>query len=135
MRLVPKQNPDEITELLETHLRALCPATVNLDVRVIGKATPVKINYRSPAVQAAAIAYERGFGAPPVYLRGGGSLPIVHTMIEELSQPGKGEIPVVMIGFGLPDDRTHAPNEKIHLPNFYNGIETVIHYLDLFAGL
>jgi len=135
MRLVPNQNPDEITELLETHLRALCPATVNLDVRVIGKATPVKINYKSPAVQAAAIAYERGFGAPPVYLRGGGSLPIVHTMIEELSQPGKGEIPVVMIGFGLPDDRTHAPNEKFHLPNFYNGIETVIHYLDLFASL
>jgi acetylornithine deacetylase/succinyl-diaminopimelate desuccinylase-like protein len=52
-----------------------------------------------------------------------------------LSQPGKGDIPVVMIGFGLPDDRTHAPNEKFHLPNFYNGIDTVIHYLELFTGV
>ena len=135
MRLVPDQNPDEIAELLETHLRKFCPATVKLDMRVIGKATPVKIDHKSPAVQAAAIAYERGFGASPVYLRGGGSLPIVYTMIEQLSQPSKGKIPVVMIGFGLPDDRTHAPNEKFHLPNFYNGIETVIHYLDLFASL
>ncbi len=135
MRLVPDQTPDEIRELLETHLRKLCPPSVKLDLRVIGKAMPVKIDYKSPAVQAAATAYKRGFGAPPVFLRGGGSLPIVHAMIEELSQPGKDDIPVVMIGFGLPDDRTHAPNEKFHLPNFYNGIDTVIHYLDLFKSI
>jgi acetylornithine deacetylase/succinyl-diaminopimelate desuccinylase-like protein len=54
-------------------------------------------------------------------------------MIETLSPPDGEPIPVVMIGFGLPDDRTHAPNEKFHLPNFYRGIETVIHYLDLFS--
>jgi acetylornithine deacetylase/succinyl-diaminopimelate desuccinylase-like protein len=68
-------------------------------------------------------------------LRGGGSLPIVRTMVEELSRPGTGAIPVVMIGFGLPDDRMHAPNEKFHLPNFYHGIETVFHYLDLFSQI
>jgi len=135
MRLVPDQAPDEIAESLETHLRKLCPPTVNMELRIIGKAEPVKIDYKSPAVRAVATAYERGFGAPPVYLRGGGSLPIVRAMIDELSQPGKGDIPVVMIGFGLPDDCTHAPNEKFHLPNFYNGIETVIHYLDLFKGI
>jgi acetylornithine deacetylase/succinyl-diaminopimelate desuccinylase-like protein len=135
MRLVPNQTPEEIANLFEAHLRKFCPPTAHLDLRIIGKAMPVKIDYKSPAVQAAAIAYKRGFGAPPVFLRGGGSLPIVHAMIDELSQPDKGDIPVVMIGFGLPDDRTHAPNEKIHLPNFYNGIETVIHYLDLFAGV
>jgi acetylornithine deacetylase/succinyl-diaminopimelate desuccinylase-like protein len=135
MRLVPDQNPDEIAELLETHLQKRCPPTVNLELRILGKAEPVKIDYNSPAVQAAATAYQRGFGAPPVFLRGGGSLPIVRAMIDELSQPGKGDIPVVMIGFGLPDDRTHAPNEKFHLPNFYNGIETVIHYLDLFSTI
>jgi acetylornithine deacetylase/succinyl-diaminopimelate desuccinylase-like protein len=135
MRLVPDQTPDEIAELLESHLRKLCPPTVQMIVRVIGKAEPVKIDYKSPAVQAATKAYERGFGASPVFLRGGGSLPIVRAMIDELSQPGRGDIPVVMIGFGLPDDRTHAPNEKFHLPNFYNGIETVIHYLDLFKDI
>lgn len=135
MRLVPDQAPDEIAELLETHLRKFCPPTAKLNLRIIGKAEPVKIDYKSPAIQAAASAYERGFGAPPVFLRGGGSLPIVRAMIDELSQPGKGDIPVVMIGFGLPDDRTHAPNEKFHLPNFYNGVETVIHYLDLFRDI
>ncbi|MFZ5819867.1 MAG: dipeptidase [Chloroflexota bacterium] len=135
MRLVPDQTPDEIAALLEAHLRETCPPTVRLDVRVLGRALPVKIDYQSPAVQAAATAYKRGFGAPPVYLRGGGSLPIVRAMIDALSQSGKGDIPVVMIGFGLPDDRTHAPNEKFHLPNFYYGIETVIHYLELFKSI
>jgi acetylornithine deacetylase/succinyl-diaminopimelate desuccinylase-like protein len=135
MRLVPDQVPDDIAKLLETHLRAACPPTVALEIRVIGRAVPVKINYKSPAVQAASSAYERGFGYPPVFLRGGGSLPIVDTMVEVLSPLGSGDIPVVMIGFGLPDDRTHAPNEKFHLPNFFHGIETVIHYLDLFSQI
>jgi acetylornithine deacetylase/succinyl-diaminopimelate desuccinylase-like protein len=135
MRLVPDQTPDEIAGLLEDHLRKVCPPTVQLELRVIGRAMPVKIDYNSPAVQAAASAYERGFGYKPVFLRGGGSLPIVHAMVESLSRPGQGEIPVVLIGFGLPDDRTHAPNEKFHLPNFYHGIETVIHYLDLFSKI
>lgn len=134
MRLVPDQNPDEIAKLLEQHLRSLCPATVRLEFRVLGKAQPVKIDYTAPAVRAAAEAYERGFGHKPVYLRGGGSLPIVHQMIETLSKPGR-KIPVVMIGFGLPDDGTHAPNEKFYIPNFYRGIETVIHYLDLFKNI
>jgi acetylornithine deacetylase/succinyl-diaminopimelate desuccinylase-like protein len=134
MRLVPNQNPDEILESLEKYLQSLCPPTVKLTVRVIGKAEPVKIDYKSPAVQAAAIAYENGFGHKPVFLRGGGSLPIVHEMMDTLSKQN-AEIPVVMIGFGLPDDRTHSPNEKFHLPNFYHGIETVIQYLDLFSKI
>lgn len=134
MRLVPNQNPDEIFESLKVYLQSLCPLTVRLDVRSIGKAHPVKIDYNAPAVQAAAVAYEKGFGHKPVYLRGGGSLPIVHEMIEVLSKQGS-TIPVVMIGFGLPDDRTHAPNEKFYLPNFFRGIETVIHYLDLFSKI
>lgn len=131
-RLVPDQDPAEIAVLLENHLRSLAPPTVSLALSVIGAAQPVKIDYRSPAVQAAALAYERGFGAQAVYFRGGGSLPIVRAMIDTLSQPGRGDIPIVMIGFGLPDDQTHAPNEKLYLPNFYQGVETVIHYLDLF---
>lgn len=134
LRLVPKQEPEEIAALFEDCLRSLCPPTVTLDVRVLGKAHPVKIDYTSPAVRAAADAYKRGFGVSPVYLRGGGSLPIVHDMIETLSKPER-KIPVVMIGFGLPDDRTHGPNEKFFIPNFYHGIETVIHYFDLFASL
>jgi acetylornithine deacetylase/succinyl-diaminopimelate desuccinylase-like protein len=129
MRLVPHQQPGPVFEALTSYLRSLCPPTVKLDVRSIGQAMPVKVDYKHPSIQAAAVAYEKGFGHKPVYLRGGGSLPIVHDMIETLNAP------VVMIGFGLPDDRTHSPNEKIHLPNFYHGIETVIHYLDLFSQI
>ncbi|MBE0669984.1 MAG: dipeptidase [Anaerolineales bacterium] len=132
LRLVPHQDPDEVFEALTSHLKSICPPTVTLNVRAIGKAVPVKVDYKHPAVQAAAKAYELGFGYKPIYLRGGGSLPIVHDMIDVLSKPNE-EIPVVMIGFGLPDDGTHSPNEKFHLPNFYHGIETVIHYLDLFS--
>lgn len=135
MRLVPNQKPEQIAERLEAYLHHLCPPTVNLKVSVLGQAEPVCIDYKAPAVQAAATAYRRGFGHEPVFLRGGGSLPIVRAMIDELSRPGRGDIPVVMIGFGLPDDRTHAPDEKFHLPNFYHGIETVIHYLELFSAI
>jgi acetylornithine deacetylase/succinyl-diaminopimelate desuccinylase-like protein len=134
MRLVPAQNPEIILARLKEHLFTHCPPTVRLELRVLGKAVPVKIDYRAPAVQAAAAAYQRGFDNPPVFLRGGGSLPIVDEMMRVLS-PAGNEIPVVMIGFGLPDDRTHAPNEKMYLPNFYRGIETVIHYLDLFSHI
>jgi len=134
MRLVPEQDPDEIAGLLETHLRSIVPPTVKMDVRVIGRAKPLKIDYRAAAIRAAAQAYEKGFGYKPLYLRGGGSLPIVSEMIDSLSRPNQ-KIPVVMIGFGLPDDRTHSPNEKFYIPNFYHGIETVIHYLSLFGAM
>jgi len=129
LRLVPHQHPGPVFEALTSYLKSLCPPTVKLDVRNIGQAVPVKVDYKHPAIQAAAIAYEKGFGHKPVYLRGGGSLPIVHDMIRILNAP------VVMIGFGLPDDRTHSPNEKFHLPNFYYGIETVIHFFDLFSKI
>jgi acetylornithine deacetylase/succinyl-diaminopimelate desuccinylase-like protein len=115
-------------------LRNIAPPTVTLEVRTLGVARPAVIDYSAAAVRAAALAYERGIGASAIYFRGGGSLPIIKDMIDLLSQPDRGEIPIVMIGFGLPDDNTHAPNEKLYLPNFYRGIETVIHYLDIYAS-
>lgn len=133
-RLVPDQEPREVAGALEDYVKELAPPTVHVDVRILGEARPVKVDHTSRPVQLAAHAYEQGFGYKPVFLRGGGSLPIVREMIDALSTPGKGNIPVVMIGFGLPDDRTHAPNEKFHLPNFYKGIETIIHYLDSFGS-
>ena len=78
-----------------------------------------------PAIEAAAVAYKQGFGRRPVFLREGGTLPIVALLNKVL------RIPVVMMGFGLPDDGLHAPNEKFHLPNFYRGIETAIHFYDI----
>jgi acetylornithine deacetylase/succinyl-diaminopimelate desuccinylase-like protein len=122
MRLVPDQDPDEIAGLFRNYLEALAPPTVDLEVNTLGTARPAFIDYDDPALRAAARAYELGFGAGPVYMRGGGTLPIVPDFQDML------DAPVVMMGLGLPDDNPHAPNEKFHLPTFYRGIETLIHY-------
>lgn len=127
MRLVPDQEPEEIAGRFEAYLRSLAPPTVELEVRRLGVARPAVVDYRAPAVQAMAQALAKGFGTLPLYIRGGGSLPIVRSFQEVLGAP------VILIGFGLPDDNTHAPNEKYHLPNFYRGIETLIHYFSFLA--
>lgn len=129
MRLVPDQDPAEIAELFAAHVRSLAPDTVTVAVRTLGLARPSVVDLRTPAIQAAAQALQAVFGAAPVYMRAGGTLPIVADFQDTLSAP------VVMMGFGLPDDNVHAPNEHLHLPNFYAGIETVIHYLNLLRSL
>jgi acetylornithine deacetylase/succinyl-diaminopimelate desuccinylase-like protein len=125
MRLVPDQDPDEIANLFATYLRSLAPSTVEIEIRVLGTARPALVDYGAPAIQAADQAYALAFGVKPVYMRGGGTLPIVSEFQDVLG------VPVVMMGFGLPDDNAHAPNEKLHLPTFYRGIETLIHYFAL----
>ena len=128
MRLVPDQDPDEIARLFETYLRAIAPRTVELEVRRLGAARPVIVDLHGPAIQAAAAAYRDGFGASPAFQRGGGTVPIVRDFQDLLG------VPIVMMGFGLPDDNNHAPNEKINLTCLYKGIETLTHYYTLFAG-
>ncbi|MGC8839254.1 MAG: dipeptidase [Anaerolineae bacterium] len=127
MRLVPDQEPDEIAEQVIAYLRAVAPPTVALTVRILGKARPVLTDYRTPAVQAMAEAFQQGFGAPPIYMRAGGSIPIARDLQEIL------DAPLVLVGFGLPDDNTHAPNEKLYLPNLWRGVETLVHYYQQFA--
>jgi acetylornithine deacetylase/succinyl-diaminopimelate desuccinylase-like protein len=85
------------------------------------------VDRKHPAIRAAALALKKGFGSSPVFLRSGGSIPVVNSFREELG------IPTALMGFGLPDDRIHAPNEKFHLPNFYRGIETSIWYMTILA--
>jgi acetylornithine deacetylase/succinyl-diaminopimelate desuccinylase-like protein len=128
MRLVPDQDPEEIARLFIQYLESLVPPTVELTVRTLGTARPAYVDYKAPAIRAAHRAYELGFGRSPVYMRGGGSLPIVSDLQDVLG------VPVVMMGFGLPDDNAHAPNEWFHLPTFYRGIGSLIHYYDLLAG-
>jgi acetylornithine deacetylase/succinyl-diaminopimelate desuccinylase-like protein len=129
MRLVPDQDPQEITHLLEKYLRTMLPSTVDLTVRTLGASRPAVFDPQVFAIQAVAQALENGFGAPPVYIRGGGSLPIVADLQERF------DVPIVLIGFGMPDDNIHAPNEKYHLPNFYRGIETLIHYISILSTM
>jgi acetylornithine deacetylase/succinyl-diaminopimelate desuccinylase-like protein len=86
-------------------------------------ARPALVDRRHPAIDAAARAYNEAFGAPTIFLRNGGTIPVVNLIHERL------EVPVVLMGFGLPDDRIHGANEKYHLPNFHRGIETSIRFL------
>lgn len=129
MRLVPDQDPAEIAGLVENYLRSLTPPTVTLAVKRLGLVQPAVIDYSAPAIRAAHHAYEEIYGRAPLYMRGGGSLPIVYDFQRLLGAP------VVMVGMGLPDDNPHAPNEKLHLPNFYRGIETMIVYFSSLAVL
>src|SRR4029077_11073353 len=81
------------------------------------------VNRSHPALRAAALAYRKGFGVAPVFVRSGGTIPVTHTFQEVLG------IHTVLMGFALPNDRVHAPNEKFHLPNFLGGIATCIWFL------
>jgi acetylornithine deacetylase/succinyl-diaminopimelate desuccinylase-like protein len=89
---------------------------------------PVLVPVDAPAVRAAARALEATFGAPPVYTRSGGSIPVVAGF------DGVLKIPTVLMGFGLPDDNLHAPNEKFDLRNFWRGIDASIRFLHEYRG-
>jgi acetylornithine deacetylase/succinyl-diaminopimelate desuccinylase-like protein len=125
MRLAPNQKAETIAQLFMEHIRRIAPPTMEVSVEKISAGDAAVVDLHAPALEAAAEAYERGFGKRPVFLREGGSIPVVGMFGSWLNMP------VVMMGFGLPDDRLHAPNEKFHLPNFYRGIETAIHYFEI----
>lgn len=116
MRLVPNQDPDRIAAAFEAYIRRLAPPSVKIEVIRHGTGKPVLTPRDHPAVQAASVAIEKGFGKTPVYIREGGSIPVVATFREKLG------LPTVLMGFGLPDCDAHAPNEKFHLKNYYRGI-------------
>src|SRR5437868_10184206 len=120
MRLVPDQLPDEIFKLYRDYVKTLVPAGIQLNVRQIHIADPIVVRTDNSFVRAAADAMRDVFGKETVYMRSGGSIPIVADFEKSL------KVPSVMMGFGLPDDNLHAPNEKFHIPNFYSGIESII---------
>jgi acetylornithine deacetylase/succinyl-diaminopimelate desuccinylase-like protein len=116
MRLVPNQHPDTIADLFEAHVRTLAPKTVEMKITRMHGGKPWMTPFDNAFVQAAGRAIEKGFGKPPVFTREGGSIPVVSTFQEELG------VPSVLFGVGLPDENAHAPNEKLDLSNFHNGI-------------
>jgi acetylornithine deacetylase/succinyl-diaminopimelate desuccinylase-like protein len=116
MRLVPDQDPDKIAGLFEAYLKKITPKTVGLSVTRMHGGKPWMTAYDNPFVQAARRAIEKGFGRAPVFTREGGSIPVVSTFQQELG------LPSVLFGVGLPDENAHAPNEKLDLSNFHNGI-------------
>jgi acetylornithine deacetylase/succinyl-diaminopimelate desuccinylase-like protein len=122
MRLVPDQTSDEAAKLFEKHMKRIAPRTVTVQVRALhgGEAAITPIN--SPGVQAAVAALEKGFGKKPLYQREGGSIPIVVQFKKILG------LDTVLLGFGLPDENAHAPNEFINLDNFFGGMRTAAHF-------
>jgi acetylornithine deacetylase/succinyl-diaminopimelate desuccinylase-like protein len=116
MRLVPDQDPNKIGDLFEAHLRKIVPKTVELKITRMHGGKPWMTEFDNKYVRAAGRAIEQGFGKAPVYTREGGSIPVVSTFQEELG------LPSVLFGVGLPDENAHAPDEKLDLGNFHNGV-------------
>jgi acetylornithine deacetylase/succinyl-diaminopimelate desuccinylase-like protein len=122
MRLVPDQTSAKIAKLFEKHIRRIAPKTVTVNVRTLhgGEAAITPID--SPGVRAAVAALEKGFGKKPLYQREGGSIPIVVQFKEILG------LDTVLLGFGLPDENAHAPDEHLNLDNFFGGMRTSVYF-------
>ena len=123
-RLVPNQDPARIRQLVTDYVQQIAPDTVTVEVKSRGEGigafvTPID----HPSLKAASNAYEQVFEVTPLFQRSGGGIPVVSLFSGVLDQP------VVLMGFGLPDDNLHAPNEKMYLPNFYKGIATSIAFM------
>ncbi len=118
MRLVPSQDPDKIAAAFAAYVKEIAPAGVEVEVSNHHNAAPVLVHRKSDMMTAGMNALEQGFGAKPVFIREGGSIPIVGTFQNCLKSP------VLLLGYGLNTDNIHSPNEKFHLDNFYRGIRT-----------
>ena len=129
MRLVPDQDPDKIAAQFEAYLARIVPKTVQYKLTRMHGGKPWMTEFDNRYVQAAARSIERGFGKVPVFTREGGSIPVVSTFQQELG------VPSVLFGVGLPDENAHAPNEKLDLGNFHNGVIASAYLYQEIGGL
>ena len=127
LRLPPDVKSEEAFMLFERRVKELAPAGVEVKVDKILGGEGVMVMPDSPPMQAAAAALKEYFGKEPIFIREGGSIPVAALFHEVLN------VPVVMMGFGLPDDNLHSPNEKYSLSQFYKGIRTVASFLQRLA--
>src|ERR1700740_3497168 len=118
-RLVPHQDPQKIRKLVENHIRKLLPKTVHCKFEVLSTGKPWVAAYKAPIFQVAQSALQKGFGKKAVFIREGGSIPFVTQMHDTF------KVPCVLMGFGLPDENAHAPDEHIALENYFGGIKSV----------
>ncbi|MBM3417481.1 MAG: dipeptidase [Bacteroidetes bacterium] len=129
MRLVPDQDPEEITQLFKQHFETIAPKSVRVVVKPHhgGEAAVTPID--SIGYKAASMAYEKAFGKKPIPVRSGGSIPIIAMFEKELG------LKTILMGFGLDSDAIHSPNEHYGLYNYYKGIETIPYFYEAFAKL
>jgi acetylornithine deacetylase/succinyl-diaminopimelate desuccinylase-like protein len=123
-RLVPAQDPRRIAKLVEKHIRKLLPKSVHCKFQVLSTGKPWVAPFQAPIFQIAQAALEKGFGKRAVFIREGGSIPFVTQMHDTF------RIPCVLLGFGLPDENAHAPDEHIQLENYFGGIRAIAHFYD-----
>jgi acetylornithine deacetylase/succinyl-diaminopimelate desuccinylase-like protein len=121
--LAPGQNSVKVFDLLKQRVSELAPEGVTMDVVWLNGGEPLLLPLDAPVLKIAAAAYSAEFAAPVEYVRGGGSIPVAALFDSTLHAPS------VMLGFGLPDDNVHAPNEKFHLPYYYAAIRSCIRFL------
>jgi len=122
MRLVPDQDPEQIHRAFERYILRKTHPAYRVEIRKLYAGRPWAISPHEPAVQAAARAWREAYGAEVQFIRQGGSVPVVELLARTL------KLPVVVTGFGLPDDNLHAPNEKVELPLLWRGVEAVIRF-------
>ncbi len=122
MRLVPAMTPAATFARYKEFVLSLAPRGVTLEVRLIHSGDPIVVRTDNPYIRTAAQSLGKMWGREAVFIRSGGSIPIVGDFERHL------KIPTVMMGFGLPDDNLHAPNEKFNIENFHRGIESIIAY-------
>jgi acetylornithine deacetylase/succinyl-diaminopimelate desuccinylase-like protein len=125
IRLVPAMTPTGTFAQYRDYIRQITPWGVDVDVRLIHSGDPCLIPTNNPYIRAATNALKEIWGKETVFIRSGGSIPIVGDFARHLN------LPSVMMGFGLPDDNLHAPNEKFLISNFYQGIESIIRFLEI----
>jgi acetylornithine deacetylase/succinyl-diaminopimelate desuccinylase-like protein len=128
-RLVPNQTPAKIAKLVESHIRKLLPKSVHCKFEVLSTGKPWVAAYHAPIFQVAQGALQKGFGKKAVFIREGGSIPFVTQMHDTF------KVPCVLIGFGLPDENAHAPDEHILLENYFGGIKAMAHFYEDLANL
>lgn len=124
LRLVPGQDPQKVLSSVKTWVEQNTPKGIQTQVRVLSAGPAISVNPRHNAIEVAAKAFGEMLGAQTVFVRSGGSIPIVGEFATHLG------IPTVLMGFGLPDDGLHSPNEKYRISNYYDGILTIAHFLD-----
>src|SRR5690606_3214545 len=128
-RLVPNQNPKKVADGLREKLSQLCPPGIKMELVEFGGSPGVVTPLESPYVAAAATAIEQGFGKAPVFIREGGSIPVVSTFREQLG------VDSLLLGWGLDDDNTHSPNEKFCLADYHRGIKASARLYAELAGV
>lgn len=127
MRLVPNQEPSKVFKLFTKYIKSIAPKSVKIEVKDLHGGHPIVVPLEDKTIKAAAVAMEKAFGKKTVYMRDGGSIPIVVDFIKILKTPA------ILMGLGLDSENLHSPNEHFNLNHFRMGILSSAYFFDEFS--